>query len=201
MSEPEVPALLPPAPGALSPGEVADILADLKTFGITDAEEIITMTVKGKKIQLRVANISNDDEIFAQIRADGLKGYSWVQRMRCEILAKAITWINGVAVADVDYAIDPYSGEERPLRLILVDMLIRWGQEVVLVLWKLYMVHCQKIEDSLTEQLPDSLVMTEAEKRFMARISEELAAAGALAITETAELAATPLTPEGETKE
>lgn len=193
--------LNPPTPGTLSPGEVADILADLKSFGITDAEEIITLNIKGKKVQLRVSNVSNDDEIFAQLRTDGLKGYSWVQRMRCEILAKAITWINGVNLAEVDYAIDPYSGDERPIRLILVDMLIKWGQEVVLVLWKLYMVHCQKIEDSLTEQLPDSLVMTEAEKRFMERIGEELAQVGATAITETAELAATPSTPEGNTKE
>lgn len=193
--------LNPPAPGTLSPQDVAAILFDLKSFGITDAEEIITMTIKGKKIQLRVANVSNDDEIFAQIRAEGLKGYAWVQRMRCEILSKAITWINGVSLAEVDYALDPYTNEERPIRLILVDMLIKWGQEVVLVLWKLYMVHCQKIEDSLTEQLPDSLIMTEAEKRFMDRVGEELAAAGALAITETAELIATPITPEGETKE
>jgi hypothetical protein len=193
--------ITPPAPGALSPEDVAAILADLKTFGIADNEEIITLTVKGKKVNIRVANVSNDDEIFSQIRTEGLKGFAWVQRMRCEILARAVTWLNGVNLAEVEYALDPYSKEERPIRLILADMFMKWGQEAILVLWKIYMVHCQRIEDSLTEQLPDSLVMTEVERRFMDRIGEELAQVGALAITETAELAATPLTPEGTTKE
>ena len=172
------------------------ILMDLKGFGITDAEEIVTMTVQGRKIQLRIANVSNDDEITGMVRCETVKGHAWVQRMRCEILAKAITWINGADLSQVEYALDPYSGDERPIRLILVDLLMKWGQECVLTLWKIYMVHCQRIEDDLMEQLPDSQIMTETEKRFLARVEEELVTASAQAIAETADLAAAPLVGE-----
>ena len=79
-----------------------------------------------------------------------------------------------------------------------MDSLLRWGQEAVLVLWKIYMVHCQRIEDSLLEQLPDAQILTETERRFLSRMESELAELGANAIQETAEAAATGSTGEGE---
>jgi hypothetical protein len=180
----------------LSPEEVSTILFDLKGFGIADNEEIITLNVRGRRVQLRVSNISNDDEVFGMMRTEGVKGFAWVQRMRCEILARAITWINGVETSTVEYAVDPYSGEERPLKLILVDMLMKWGQEAVLIFWKIYMLHCQNLENSILEQLPDAMVMTQVEQRFLARVGEELAAVGALAIAETAEEIGLALDPD-----
>lgn len=174
------------------------LLLDIKGFGIKDNEEIITMTVGGRRLQLRITNLSNEDEIFSMLRSEGLKGYPWIHRTRCELLARAITWINGVTIDEGLYANDPYGEGQRPVRLILVDTLLRWGQEAVLVLWKIYMVHCQRIEDSLLEQLPDAQILTETERRFLARIEDELAEMGATAIQETAEVAATGSTGEGE---
>ena len=166
------------------------LLADLKSFGITDTEEIITMNVRDKQVRLQVANISNYDEIYGMLRAEDLKGYAWIQRMRCEILAKAIVRINEVDLRKIDFAKDPYTGEDKPVRTILVDMFGHWGQEVVLVLWKVYMNHCQKLEDDLLEQLPDAQIMTHVEQRFLDRVGEELAARSAAVIQETEALVA-----------
>ena len=178
----------------LSVDDFNSILSDIRGFGITDAEEIVTMVVGGRKIQLRISNISNDDEVGALIRCDVVKGHAWVQRMRCEILARSITWINGADLSKIQYVVDPYSEdkEERPVRLVLVDILMKWGQEAVLTLWKIYMVHCQSIENSLIEQLPDSQLMTETEKRFLERVAEELQVIASTAITETADAITSP---------
>ena len=175
---------------ALTSPEFDQLLLDLQGFGITSNEDIITLNVRGRKLTMQIANISPDMEIFAMARAEGLKGYAWIQRMRCEIMAQATVRLNGVEIATVPYATDPKDGSDRPVRLILTDMYAGWGQEAVLILWKIYMNHCQKLEDELLDQLPDNLIMTEVEKRFMDRIGEELAQIGALAVTETA-LAAT----------
>lgn len=196
MSEPTTPEITPQE--EMSQEALDSLLNDLKGFGITDNEQIVTLTVDNRRLQIRLSNLSNDDEIFGMLRAEGLKGYPWIHRLRCELLAKAITWMNGVKIHDGLYAKDPYGDGDRPVRLILVDLLLRWGQEAVLVLWKIYMVHCQQLEDNLHEQLPDSAVMTEVERRYMARIEEELIAHGALAIQETAEVAAAGSPDEGE---
>lgn len=185
---------------ALNSPEFDQLLKDLQGFGITNNEDIININVRGRKLALQIANISPDMEIFAMARADGLKGYAWVQRMRCEILAAATVKLNGVAIASVPYATDPKTGEDRPTLLILTDMYSGWGQEACLILWKIYMNHCQKLEDELLEQLPDDLIMTEVEKRFMDRIGEELAQIGALAVTETA-AAASSTSGEADSKE
>ena len=42
------------------------------------------------------------------------------------------------------------------------------------VLWKVLMVHCQRIEDRLFESLPDSQIMTDVEKRFLSQAMEEI---------------------------
>ena len=183
---------------SMDPMVLDALLVDLKGFGITDCEEIITIEMATRRVRLRISNVSNEDEIMSMLRADGVKGYPWIQQVRCEILARAITWIDGNVITDTTYAMDPYQkGVERPVRLILVDLIRKWGQEVVLALWKIYMVHCQRLEDNLSEQLPDSQLMTEAERRFMSRIEDELVAAGVSGIQEIAEAVATETTGEG----
>ena len=83
------------------------LLLDIKGFGIKDNEEIITMTVGGRRLQLRITNLSNEDEIFSMLRSEGLNGYPWIHRTRCELLARAITWINGVTIDEGLYASAP----------------------------------------------------------------------------------------------
>lgn len=166
------------------------VLEDIKSFGITDTEEIITMTVKGQRVQLRFSNVSDYDDIESQMRSQQLKGFAWVQHMRAEILARATTWINGVDLRTIQYAKDPYTGDDRPLVLILADMYRRWGQQATLVLWKCYMVHCQRLEDNLIEQLPDSAIATEVESRFLQRVAEDLQTIGSAAVAETISAAA-----------
>ena len=93
-------------------------------------------------------------------------------------------------------AIDPKTKEERPIRPLLRDLFKRWGNQVILVLWKIYMVHCQTVEDNLVEQLPDSVVMTKVEERFMQQVADELKAVGVAAMTDTLEVASTDETLE-----
>ena len=169
------------------------LLEDLKTFGITDSEDIISIRVKDRTVRLQVANVSNYDEIQASLRAEEFKGSNWIQTMRCEILARAVVMIGDVRVKVVPYAKNPYTLEEEPTTRVLADMFAHWGQEVTLVLWKVYMVHCQKQEDALLDQLPDAVIATEVERRYLMRIKEELEArtldalqeAGAEAASET----------------
>jgi len=176
-------------PDVLTPVEINSILSDITGFGITDTEEIITMTVKGREVRLRLSTVSPDDEVQALIANLEIRGHAWVHQMRCDILSRSITWINGVACGPTTFATDPYLGEDRPVRAILRDILGKWGKEAVLILWKVYMVHCQRVEDSLIDQLPDSTIMTQVEARFMAQIADELKAMGVEALTDTADVA------------
>ena len=152
------------------------LLEDLKTFGITDSEDIITIVVKDKKVRIQVANVSNYDEIQASLRAEEFKGSNWIQTMRCEILARAVVMLGDFRVKDVPFARNPYTQEEEPTIRVLSDMFLHWGQEATLVLWKVYMVHCQKQEDALLGQLPDAAISTEVERRYLERVKEELEA-------------------------
>jgi len=156
---------------------IDQILADLKGFGIEDTEDTITLKASNKIISLKLTNIPNEAEIEALLSAEGLKGHMWISRIKCEILAKSISWLNGVSLKDDAgiFVINPITGLEGHIRPILRDMIMGWGQEVVATLWKVLMNHCQGIEDRLLESLPESAVMTEVEKRFMAKAIEEIA--------------------------
>jgi hypothetical protein len=193
---------LAPELGAPVPEETLDplgldqILADLSGFGITDTEQMVTITVKGKQVNLRLSNLCVDDEITALVANLEIKGQVWVHQMRCDLLSRAVSWINGAKITDDLIATDPLTKEERPIRPILRNLLQHWGGEVVLVLWKIYMVHCQKVEDNLVEQLPDSVIMTKVEERFMQQIADELKAVGISAVTETLEAAMPSERPE-----
>lgn len=156
---------------------IDQIVMDLKGFGIEDTEEIINLKAGGKIISLRLSNIPNEAEIEALIAAEGLKGHIWISKIKCDILSKSITWINGVSLKDDAgiFVVNPITGIEGHIRPVLRDMIMGWGQETVNVLWRVLMKHCQGIEDRLYESLPDTAVMTEVEKRFLAKAMEEIA--------------------------
>lgn len=184
-----MPELPPDSPETLDAQAIDQILADLEGFGIADTDQLISITVKGKKVDLRLTNLSVDDEIQALVANLEIKGHVWVHQMRCDLLSRAVCYINGAVVSNDTTAIDPKSKEERPIRPLLRDLFLRWGNQVILVLWKIYMVHCQTVEDNLVDQLPDSVVMTKVEERFMQQVADELKAVGVAAVTETLEVA------------
>lgn len=170
----EIPELVVPVePQNLS---IDDIIAGLQGFGIEDTEDLLTLTVGGKTINLRLANIPPEAEIQALYSAEELKGHAWVTRIKCEVLSRSISWINGISLKDSAsmFITNPLNGAEGNIRPVLRDLLMGWGQESVNVLWKVLMVHCQKIEDRLYESLPDATIMTDVEKRFFQKALEEI---------------------------
>lgn len=169
----------------MDPDEVESVIADLQGFGISDTDQLITMKVGGRAVNLRLANLSVDDEIQALLANHEIrdKGHVWIHQMRCDLLSRAVTWINGVRVTEDLVLRDPVTGSDRPIRPILRDTFLRWGYQAVLILFKVYMLHCQRMEDGLLEQLPDGQIMTEVERRFMEQIAEELKATGVTALS------------------
>lgn len=155
---------------------IDQIIADLQGFGLEDTEELISMTVGGKTINLRLSNIPSESEIQALYASEELKGHAWVTRVKCEVLSRAISWVNGVSLKDSAsiFIVSPLNGMECNIRPVLRDLIMGWGQESVNVLWKVLMTHCQKIEDRLYESLPDATIMTDVEKRFLQKALEEI---------------------------
>jgi hypothetical protein len=152
-----------------------DIINDLKGFGIKESEDIITMDVAGRQIQLRISNLPAEEEINALLGAEEFKGHMWVQRIRAEILSRAISWINGTHIEGTEYVAHPLKDDVSVnIRVALRDILLTWGIETVSILWKILMVHNQKIEDNLIESFPDALVMTSFEQRFFQQTMQEL---------------------------
>ena len=156
-----------------------DIISDLKGFGIEETAELISFGAGGKQIQLRLANIPTEEEIETLLAVEEYKGHAWVSRIKAEILSHSISWVNGLDLRGRkdEFILDPTNGQESTLRVVIRNLIMGWGQEIVNVLWKILMVHCQKIEDRLFESLPDSQVMTEVEKRFIGQALQEIQAA------------------------
>jgi len=153
-----------------------EIISDLKGFGIEETSELISFGASGKQIQLRLANIPTEEEIETLLAVEEYKGHAWVSRIKAEILSRAISWVNGIDLKDRkdEFILDPTTHKESTLRVVIRNLIMGWGQEVVNVLWKILMVHCQKIEDRLFESLPDNQVMTEVEKRFIGQALKEI---------------------------
>ena len=181
------------------PLTINEILADLRGFGIEDTEELISLNIGGKTVSLRLSNIPSEWEVRSLIASEGMKGHAWVIQIKCEILSKAISWINGVSLRDDAsmFVLNPITGEEGNIRPVLRDMLRGWGQEAVNVLWKVLMVHCQGLEDRLFKSLPDASIMTEVEKRYMDNAIEELIAINRDALKEQVQAIVTPMGDEG----
>jgi hypothetical protein len=169
---------------AATPQTLDDVVAGLQGFGIEEFEEILTLKSAGKTMRIRMANIATDDEMVALMAIEGQKGYAWTQRIKCEILSRAISWISfGENSAGVNIrtlapaqriATDPKDGQQKDIQVVLRNLITGWGEELTGVLWKVFMVHCQAIEDRLTQAFPDSVTMTEVEKRFMAAALKEI---------------------------
>jgi len=162
-----------------TPQSADEVIAGLKGFGIEEFEDILTLDAGGKKVQLRISNIPTDDEMAALVAVEGEKGYLWIQKVKCEILSRSISWINGVQLRGLEgsarVVIDPTDGQKRDVQVALRNILTGWGQEILNTLWKVVCVHSQRIEDRLVHSFPDSAIMTEVEKRFMDQAIREIA--------------------------
>lgn len=157
---------------------IDDVIADLLGFGIEECEEALTVTVGKRTVKLRISNLPTDEEIIALARSEGFKGQQWINKIKAETFARSITWIDGLAVKDYPYVKDPKTGEVVQIQNVLVDLVMGWGTVVTGVLWKILMVHTQRLEDKLIESFPDSAIFTDVEKRFLDRAMEELEAMG-----------------------
>lgn len=152
-----------------------ELIADLKGFGIEDTTDPIKIYASGKKVEIKMANIPNEQELEVLFATEEFKGHAFVARVKCEILARAISWINGQKIESDAWVVDPTTGQESTIRVALRNLLLGWGQETVNVLWKTLMVHCQRIEDRLIEALPDAAIMTEMETRYLQQAVQEMA--------------------------
>ena len=153
------------------PKSLDEVIAGLKGFGIQECEEILTIkATDGRDVRLRISNVPTSEEMAAVLTADEFKGYSWVKKVKIELLSRAISWIDGIDIrklsADKRFAKDPTDGQVRDVQLVLRNLINGWGQELVEVLWKVLMTHSQRIEDRLKSEFPQSALMTEVEQRL-----------------------------------
>lgn len=165
------------------PQSLDEVAAALEGFGIEEFEDILTLNAGGKKMRIRLSNICTDDEMTALMAVEGEKGHAWTQRVKCEILSRAISWI---AIGDKPgtnlrtlppakrICVDPKDGQQKDIQVVLRNLIQGWGEELVGVLWKVFMVHAQRIEDRLVEAFPESATMTEVERRFMSQALKEI---------------------------
>ncbi len=151
------------------PASVDEIIANLRGFGIEECEEILTLEAGGKKHALRISNIPTEAELTSVLAVEDVKGYAWLQRVKAEILSRSISYIDGVTVKSLEGKMftDPTTGIQMLWQPALRNVIMTWGMEVMNVLWKVFMVHCQRIEDRLKNAFPDSAIMTDVEKRFV----------------------------------
>jgi hypothetical protein len=117
-----------------------------------------------------------DEEIAALLSSEDYKGYAWIQRIRVEILSRSISWIDGVdihALRSKGTPIKDADGTFRDIQVVLRSIIMGWGQELVMTLWKIAMVHSDKIEKRYQSEFPDSTLMTDVERRFMETVLKE----------------------------
>lgn len=116
----------------------------------------------------------------ALLASEEFKGYAWVQRIRCEMLSRAVTWVNGISIRDLPpeqrIVMDPTTPDKAKcdVQVALRNILLGWGQEVVLTLWKMLMIHSDRIEKRMQASFPDSTLMTDVEKRLYEAALKEI---------------------------
>jgi hypothetical protein len=173
--------VIAPAPEqATQPKSLEDVVAGLKGFGIEEFEEILTVKSKRGDLRLKISNVPTADEMLAVQAADELKGYLWIKRVKVELISRSITWLDGLDIYNLTpekrFVIDP-TDSNRPVRdiqVVLRNLIMGWGQELVETLWKVLMTHSQKIEDRYREQFPQNAIMTEVEARLVERARRQL---------------------------
>ena len=162
------------------PKSLDEVIKGLKGFGLESCEEILSFESLGKVVKLRITNIPTEQEIKSLLAAEEFKGYAWIQRVRCEILSRAITWVDGTSISQLSeeqrIVTDPTSKERVrcDIQVALRNILLGWGQETLLTLWKVLMVHCDKIEKRMQASFPESTLMTEVERRILAVALKEI---------------------------
>ena len=165
-------------PVPVEPTSIEDVIAGLRGFGIEENEEILTFNSKGgKKVRIRITNMPTEDELKSLVTAEEFKGYAWVQRIRVEVLSRSISWIDGVdirALREKKAIIKDFDGVNRDIQVVLRNVIMGWGQELVQTLWKIAMVHSEQIEKRYKSEFPDSTIMTEVERRFMETVLKEI---------------------------
>jgi hypothetical protein len=175
------------------PKSLDEVVAAMCGFGLEEVEEIIQFDASGKTVSLRISNIPTEQEIKALLAAEEYKGYAWIQRIRCEILSRAVTWANGISIRNLTpeqrIVTDCTSKEEKKpkvdVQVVLRNIFLGWGQEVLLTLWKLLMVHSDKIEKRMQQNFPESTMMTEVERRLFESALKEIRDASKEVIEDT----------------
>jgi hypothetical protein len=149
---------------------ISDILADLKGFGIEDLDQWIPLTCGAVTVNIKMSNLPPEQESLALLAVEEMRGYAMLQEVKAELISRAISGINGVRIASLSpkerMVIDPTDGKERDIQVVLRNLINTWGQEYKHVLWKVFLVHCQNIEDRLLKSFPEAAVMTEVERRL-----------------------------------
>jgi hypothetical protein len=184
----EIAAVMGVASTEAAPKSLEEIIGGLKGFGIEEFEEILTLKTKGKEVRIKVSNIPTTDEMSATLASEEFKGYSWVKRVKVEILSRAISWIDGYDIRnlpkDKRFVTDPTDGQVRDVQVCLRNLIMGWGQELTEVLWKVLMTHSQRMEDRMKEQFPDSATMTEVEQRLFEQASKQIEEANKVIVQE-----------------
>jgi len=170
-----------PAPATQeTPKSLEDVIAGLKGFGIEEFEEILTLKSKNGDLKLKIANVPTSDEMMAVQAADDLKGYLWIKRVKVELISRAITWLGGLDIRNLPtekrFVPDPTDPNHavRDIQVVLRNLMMGWGQELVETLWKVLMTHSQNIEDTLRAQFPQNAIMTEVEQRLIERARKSM---------------------------
>lgn len=174
----ELDAIAPATVPDAAPKSLDDVIAGLKGFGIEEFEEILTLKCSGKDVKLKIANVPTSEEMLAVQGADEFKGYLWIKRVKVELIARSITWIDGIDIRNLPkekrFVTDPTDGTVREVPNVLRNVLMGWGQELVESLWKVLMTHSQNIEDRLKDQFPQNAIMTEVEARLIERAKQQM---------------------------
>src|SRR5271166_6233835 len=95
-----------------APANIDEIIAGLRGFGIEENEDILKLRAGGKEHHLRISNIPTEAELTSLLAVEDQKGYAWLQRIKAEVLSRAITWIDGVPTKSLEGRMftDPTTG-------------------------------------------------------------------------------------------
>ena len=180
VAQAELETIAPSVPEQAAPKSLDDVVAGLKGFGIEEFEEILTLKSKAGDLRLKIANVPTSDEMLAVQAADELKGYLWIKRVKVELISRSITWLDGLDIRSLPpekrFVADPTDPNRaaRDIQVVLRNLMMGWGQELVETLWKVLMTHSQNIEDRLKNEFPQNAVTTEAEARLIERARKQM---------------------------
>ena len=129
MSE-TVEEVISPAPEAPTPLSIDEVLVDLRGFGIEEFEEIRTITVAGKTLQLKIANVPTEADLTAVIAVDGYKNYQFFQEVKIELLSRSINEVDISKMTPIQRRVtDPIDGFPKDIQVVLLGLIKSWGLE------------------------------------------------------------------------